>query len=370
VAVAIGLGRQMTFWVAALAVVCLTLWLLSEILLPFVAGAALAYLFNPLANRLQRRGISRMIAALMIIIMFVLVFIMLILLIAPILGGQLAQFIENLPEYVRRLQAVVGEPGRPLLRQIFGENCANADTSVSDLVRQSAGWLTTFLRSLWSGGQTLIAILSLVVVTPVVAFYLLSDWDRIVATVDGWVPLKHRDTVRQLAREIDSAIAGFVRGQAAVCLLLGSFYAIGLTLTGLNFGLLIGLFSGLITFVPYIGSMAGLVVSSGVAVAQFWPDWQWVLVIVALFFVGQFLEGYILVPKLVGDSIGLHPVWLMFALFAFGYLFGFVGLLLAIPLAAAVGVIARFALRRYLASPFYTGEDEKPQPERAHDKAG
>ena len=155
---------------------------------------------------------------------------------------------------------------------------------------------------------------------------------------------------------MDEAIAGFVRGQTAVCLILGSFYAVGLTLAGLNFGLLIGLASGLITFIPYVGSMTGLVVATGVAIAQFWPEYTPILIVLGIFFVGQFLEGYVLSPKLVGESVGLHPVWLMFALFAFGYLFGFVGLLIAVPLAAIIGVLLRFALRRYLESPFYTGE--------------
>lgn len=356
--VAIDYRRQAMFWIVALAALVLSLWLLSEILLPFVAGAALAYLFNPLAHRLQRLGLNRMMAALSIIVLFVVAFIVIILLIAPILGGQLAAFLENLPESVRRLQSLIADPNRPWMRQVFGDKLASEDTSLADLVKQSAGWLTTFMKSLWSGGQTLIAVLSLVVVTPVVAFYMLSDWDRMVATVDDWVPVPHRETVRQLAREIDASIAGFVRGQTAVCLILGSFYAIGLTMSGLNFGLLIGLVSGLVTFIPYVGSLTGLVLSAGVAVAQFYPDWTWILVVVGLFFVGQFLEGYILVPKLVGESIGLHPVWLMFALFAFAYLFGFVGMLLAVPLAAATGVIARFALRRYLESPFYTGRVE------------
>jgi predicted PurR-regulated permease PerM len=362
VSVPMGLRLQVSFWIAALVLLVGTLWLLSEVLLPFIAGMGLAYLFSPLARRLERAGMSRMVAALLIIIAFVLCFIVLILLIAPMLGGQLTAFVENVPEYVRRVQAVVAD--RPWLREAFGDSWAK-EASLADLVKQSAGWFTTFLRSLWSGGQALIALLSLVVVTPVVAFYLLYDWDRMIATIDGWVPVQHRDTVRALALEIDQAIAGFVRGQTGVCLILGSFYAVALTLSGLNFGLLIGLVSGLITFIPYIGSMTGLLLSSGVAVAQFWPDWTWILLILGIFFAGQFLEGYILVPKLVGESVGLHPVWLMFALFAFGYLFGFVGLLMAVPMAAAVGVLARFGLRRYLASSLYNGD--RPPPEAAEE---
>ena len=184
-----------------------------------------------------------------------------------------------------------------------------------------------------------------------------------VAAVDNWIPLQHRETVRGLAREMDEAIAGFVRGQTAVCLdpRLVSMRS-ALTLAGLSFGLLIGLASGLITFIPYVGSMTGLVLAVGVAVAQFWPEYTPILIVLGIFFVGQFLEGYVLSPKLVGESVGLHPVWLMFALFAFGYLFGFVGLLIAVPLAAMIGVLVRFALRRYLESPFYTGE---PRPGRS-----
>ena len=158
-----------------------------------------------------------------------------------------------------------------------------------------------------------------------------------------------------LAREIDATISAYVRGQTGVCLILGSYYAVGLTLAGVNFGLLIGLVSGLISFIPYVGSMTGLVLSLGVAVAQFFPDWTPILIVLGIFLFGQFLEGNVLSPKLVGQSVGLHPVWLMFALLAFGYLFGFVGLLVAVPLAAATGVLVRFALRRYLASPLYTG---------------
>jgi predicted PurR-regulated permease PerM len=232
-----------------------------------------------------------------------------------------------------------------------------ADTSVADLVTQGAGWLAAFLKSLWSGGTALISIFSLIVVTPVVAFYLIYDWPRMIATADALVPRPHQPTVRALASEINTGIAGFIRGQSAVCLILGAFYAVALSLTGLNFGPLIGLISGLISFIPYIGSMTGLVLSLGVAVVQFWPDWTMILVVLGIFLFGQFVEGNVLAPKLVGESVGLHPVWVMFALFAFGYLFGFVGLLLAVPLAAAIGVLARFALRRYRESSVYVGEE-------------
>lgn len=348
--------RHVWFWVGTLAVLAILLWLLSPILLPFVAGMALAYLLHPFAKRLERLGVNRMIATLLVISVFVLAFVLLLLLIAPVLGGQLSAFIGNIPDYIRKLQAIVTDPSRPWLAKIIGESTGASDKSVTDLVTQGAGWLTTALAGLWSGGRSLISLFSLIAVMPVVAFYLIYDWEHMLETVDRWVPVPHRETVRELAREIDGAIAGFVRGQTAVCLLLGSFYAVSLSLVGLNFGLLIGMVSGLISFIPYIGSMTGLILAVGVAVAQFWPEWTWILTVLGIFLVGQFFEGNILQPKLVGESVGLHPVWVMFALFAFGYLFGFVGLLLAVPLAAAVGVLLRFALRRYLESPLYRGE--------------
>ncbi len=328
------LTRPTIFWVLTFVVGVLVLYVLREILLPFVAGMALAYLLAPAANRLERMGVHRMVATLLLVGGVVLAFVFLLLLFVPILAAQIGAFFENLPGYVFKLQSLVDESTRAWLRNIVGEGVA--DAQVGDLVKQGAVWAGTFAKSLWTGGQALLSIFSLAVVTPVVAFYMLYDWNRMVAKVDSWVPLQHRETVHQLAREMDHAIAGFVRGQTAVCLILGSFYAVALTLTGLNFGLLIGLVSGLITFIPYVGSLTGLVLAGGVAVAQFWPGYGMIALVLGIFFVGQFIEGYVLQPKLVGESTGLHPVWLMFALFAFGYLFGFVGLLIAVPLAAVI----------------------------------
>ncbi len=347
--------RQLTFWLAALAAFIMMLWLLAEILLPFVAGLAIAYLLTPLTDRLERAGVNRLVAALMIITVMVMAFVLVILLVAPILGNQLSSFIANIPAYVSKLQSLLSDPSRPWVQKLLGVGFS-ADKGIGDLVTQGVSWLTTFLKSLWSGGRALVSLFSLIVVTPVVAFYLIYDWHQMIEIVDDWVPLRQRETVRQLALEVDKAIAGFVRGQSAVCLILGSFYAVALTLSGLNFGLLIGLISGLITFIPYVGSMTGLILALGVAVAQFWPQYTSILIVLGIFLAGQFLEGNVLAPKLVGESVGLHPVWLIFALLAFGYLFGFVGLLVAVPLAATIGVLARFGLKRYLASPLYTGE--------------
>ncbi len=349
------LSRQVLFWGIAFVVTVLALWLVRDILLPFVAGIALAYFLDPLATRLEKLGINRLLASIFILAVFVLLFLLLVITIVPVISTQLGAFVDRLPAYVTRLRSLIADPSRPWLARVVGEGFADPEAAIGELVKQGAGWVAAFLRSLWSGGQALISLFSLLVVTPVVAFYLLYDWHRMTTAVDSWVPLPYRQTVRELAREMNNAIAGFVRGQTGVCLILGSFYAFALTVVGLNFGFLIGLIAGLITFVPYVGSLTGLVLAGGVAVAQFYPDWTSILMVLGIFFFGQFVEGNFLAPKLVGESVGLHPVWLIFSLFAFGYLFGFVGLLLAIPLAASIGVLARFALRQYLASAFYTG---------------
>lgn len=353
--------KPLVFWLGALALFGLGLYVFSGILLPFVAGLALAYFLDPVADRLERIGFSRLWATVVILGVFILVFVLALLLLAPLLASSLADFAAKVPGYAQRLQQLLVERGTPYLQRL-GPNFQPPDLqgSLGDFIGKGVAWLGDVLRSLWSGSQTLIGIVSLVVVTPVVAFYLLVDWDRMIAQVDTWTPPRYRPTVRELARDINEAIGGFIRGQSLVCLLLGAWYAIGLLLCGLNFGFLIGMLAGLISFIPYVGSLTGLVLATSVAIVQFWPDWVMVGAVLAVFFSGQFLEGNILSPKLVGEAIGLHPVWLMFALFAFGALFGFVGLLLAVPMAATVGVLARFALKRYLASPIYTGRPHAP----------
>lgn len=349
------LQRQIYFWLGSFVAFVAFIYLFSPILLPFVAGMALAYLLDPVADRLERAGLPRLGATLLILIGFVLVFLLLLLLLLPLVGNQLAGFLAALPNLVTSLQTLLNDNVGERLFTLFGLGGQDLKTNVGALLGEGAGWLAGFARSLWNGGQALLSVLSLFVVTPVVAFYLLLDFDHMVARIDGWLPRQHRDTIRRLAGEMDRAVAGFVRGQVSVCVLLGAFYAIGLMLVGLNFGLLIGLGAGLVSFIPFVGATLGLLVSLGVALVQFWPDWPMIVAVLAIFVVGQFIEGNVLQPKLVGSNVGLHPVWLMFALFAFGYLFGFVGMLIAVPAAAMVGVLARFALQQYLASRLYDG---------------
>jgi predicted PurR-regulated permease PerM len=349
------LRRHVRFWTIVGLVLVGLLYLFSNILLPFVAGMALAYFLDPVADWLERHGFSRLMSTTIILIAFVVVFALALVVLIPLLASQLSDFTAKLPDYVSQLQLLITNIDPEWIERRFGVDANDLREGLNSLLSTGLGFLTTVFKSIWSSGVALVSLASLFVVTPVVAFYMLLDWDRMIAKVDSWVPRDHVETVRELAAAINASTAGFVRGQGTLCLILGTMYAVGLTLTGLNFAILIGLFAGLISFIPYVGSMVGLVLALGVAFVQFWPDWIMVCLVAGVFFLGQFIEGNILQPRLVGKSVGLHPVWLMFALFAFGALFGFVGLLIAVPAAAAIGVLVRFAIDRYLASPLYTG---------------
>ncbi|MFC3752748.1 AI-2E family transporter [Aquamicrobium ahrensii] len=363
------LRRQALFWGVAAVVLIIFMYVFSGILLPFVAGMALAYFLDPVADRLQRLGLSRLMATIVILFAFIVVLVLAVVVLVPVLASQMADFVANLPDYMTRLQSLVTNFDPQWLERRFGVDAAGLKEGLNSLLTSGFGLLTTLFQSIWNSGMALVSVVSLLVVTPVVAFYMLLDWDRMIAVVDSWVPRDHVQTVRTIFSDINRATAGFVRGQGTLCLILGCMYAIGLTLTGLNFSILIGLFAGLISFIPYVGSLTGLVLAVGVAFVQFWPDWIMVVAVALVFFIGQFIEGNILQPKLVGKSVGLHPVWLMFALFAFGALFGFVGLLIAVPAAAAIAVLVRFALSRYLESPLYKGTADEDAPAAARSGA-
>ncbi|RWI39504.1 MAG: AI-2E family transporter [Mesorhizobium sp.] len=354
--------RQIRFWLISAVILAIFLYVFSGILLPFVAGMVLAYFLDPVADRLQRLGLSRLMATIVILFAFIVVLVLAFVILIPVLASQMADFASKLPEYLTRLQTLITSFDPRWLEEKFGVDANGLREGLNSLLTSGFGLLTTVFTSIWSSGVALVSVVSLFVVTPVVAFYMLLDWDRMVAIVDSWVPRDYVQTVRAIANDINTATAGFVRGQGTLCLVLGAMYATGLTLTGLNFGILIGLFAGLISFIPYVGSLTGLVLAVGVAFVQFWPDWTMVAAVAGVFFVGQFIEGNILQPRLVGKSVGLHPVWLMFSLFAFGALFGFVGLLIAVPASAAVAVLVRFAISRYLESPLYKGHNTEPVP--------
>ncbi len=353
-------GWRVLSWLMLLGVAMLMVWLLQPVLLPFVAGAAIAYVFDPTVRRLEAWRVGRTLASTIVICLFFFLLILAIALLAPVLQRQLAGLIERLLELAQTLmtwarpyiEQAADQAGLPQVKEMSG---------ATDVAGKVLGWVGGVIAGLWSGGLALVNILSLVVITPIVAWYLIRDWPRIIAYVDALLPLQHAETIRAQARLIDQRMAGFLRGQALVCLILGVFYAVTLSLVGLKYSLIVGLVSGALSFIPYVGSVVGLVISLAVAVFQY-DHWYQVGIVAGIFLFGQFLEGNFITPKLVGDRVGLHPVWLIFALLAGGALFGFFGMLLAVPMAAAAGVLLRFAIDRYLNSPLYAGG--QPSKER------
>jgi predicted PurR-regulated permease PerM len=352
--------RQLLFWLAAFAAFVFFLHVFSAILLPFAAGIALAYVLDPLATSLERRGFSRLAATLCILLVFVVLLILALVLILPALANELADFVSRIPDYADRLQSLFAAFLNSRLAHFFGIDPASIRTSFSSFMSQGATWLTALLASLWSGGKAMLAVLSLLLITPVVAFYLLYDWDRLVAFLDDLLPRDHADQIRDIAREIGQMVAAFVRGQGLICVVLALYYGIGLELAGINFGFLVGFAAGILSFIPYLGTALGLLGSIGLALAEYWPDWSHAAIAVAIFVIGQIVNDYLLVPRLIGSSVGLHPVWVIFSFFAFGLLFGFVGLIIAIPAAAAIGVLVRYAIARYRDSPIYLGKGPPP----------
>ena len=356
-----GSNRQPLYWLIGFAVFLTSLYLLSDILLPFVTGIILAYLLDPMGDFLERRGFARWVAAGLITLVATAVVISALLLLVPLLQSQIVDFAGRLPNYIEILR----EKAVALLAAAQSQVSPEEMASIREKLGGAAGpnalaWIGNLLTRVWGGGVALLNLLSLLVITPIVMFYLLRDWDEIIETVDGWLPREMAPIIREKAAEIDDVLSGFLRGQFSVCLLLGLFYATGLTLVGLDFGLIIGFLTGLISFVPYFGMLIGFAVGIGVAIAQF-SEWQPIAMVAGVFVVGQFLEGNFITPKIVGERIGLHPAWIMFALLAAGSLFGFTGILLSVPVAAMIGVLGRFSIQQYKQSAAYLGSSGSQQ---------
>lgn len=342
--------QQIIYWGIAAAAFFLMMWTLGNVILPFVLGGAIAYCLDPIADRIERLGTSRAVATVIITLLAFVLFILLALLVIPTLIQQTTALIGAAPELFQSLQAFLTERFPSLMDS-------------SSTVRQSLQSIGTAIESrgaevlngLVSSAMSLLNIVVLLVIVPVVAFYLLLDWDNMVAKVDDLLPRDHAPVIRSLAKQIDRTLAAFIRGQGTVCVILGTYYALALMLAGLQFGAVVGAIAGLISFIPYVGAVVGGGLALALAVFQFWGDWVMLAVIGGIFIAGQMVEGNILTPKLVGGSVGLHPVWLIFALSVFGALFGFVGMLVAVPVAASLGVIARFAVAEYKSGLLYRG---------------
>ena len=352
---ALPMSQQLKYWGIAAAVFVLALWLLGDVILPFLLGGAVAYMLDPLADRLERLGLSRALSVAVIAVFAVLIFALLVLLVIPTLVRQATELIATAPQLFGRLQDWLNARFPELMDD--NSTARQQVIAIGEAIQARGG---EFLQTVLASFASVFNVVLLFVIVPVVAVYLLVDWDNMVARVDDLLPREHAPTIRRLARDMDTTLASFIRGQGLVCLILGTFYAIALALLGLNFGLVIGAVAGFLTFIPYVGALVGGVLALGMALFQFWGEWWWIVAVWAVFQGGQFVEGNILTPKLVGSSVGLHPVWLLFALSVFGALFGFVGLLVAVPVAAIVGVLARFLVERYKASMLYRGTDAGP----------
>jgi predicted PurR-regulated permease PerM len=348
---ALPIQTQAKYWGLAALVLLGLLWLLGDVLLPFVLGGALAYLLDPIADRLERMGLSRALAVAVIALVTTVGAIVAVLLIIPALVEQLADLVAAAPGYAASVQDWVITRFPAL---------GDAESALRVQLEQAGEALAArggqLINGILTGAMSFISIILLIVIVPVVTVYMLLDWDRMIARIDDMLPRDHAPAVRALACEIDATLSSFIRGQGSVCLIQGAFYAVALMLAGLTYGLLVGVFAGLISFIPYIGALLGGALAIGLALFQFWGDWVSIGIVAGIFVAGQFIEGNFLTPKLVGGSVGLHPVWLIFALSVFGSLFGFVGMLVAVPLAAVLGVLTRFAVGRYKQGILYRGQ--------------
>ena len=350
---------QLRYWGIASAVFVVVLYLLGDVLLPFVIGGAIAYFLDPVADRLEKLGLSRMAATGIITVVGVLGFVLMILMVVPALITQLLDLIDTLPSLFKQLRAFIEARFPALLDS--ESNTHQMLVSFGETLKDKTGdVLQTVLSSLGSA----INVVVLLVIVPVVAVYLLMDWDRMIARIGELLPRDHAPTIKRLAADIDAVLASFVRGMGTVCLILGTYYAVALMVVGLQFGLIVGFIAGLVTFIPYLGALIGGSLAIGLALFQFWGDWTQIGLVAGIFALGQVTEGNFLTPKLVGSSVGLHPVWLLLALSVFGALFGFVGMLIAVPVAAALGVLARFGTEQYLGSRLYTGHVGLEQDEQ------
>ncbi len=351
---ALPVRTQFQFWGIAIALFLVVMWFLGDVILPFVLGGAVAYFLDPVADRIERLGASRAVAVALITLVAICIFVIMALLVIPTLVNQTANLIDIAPQLFNDLQNFLTTRFPDLVDQdsTLRQSLASLGTTIQERGGQV---VETVLSSVGS----LVNVVVLLVIVPVVAFYLLYDWDRMIAEIDRLLPRDHAPVVRRLAREIDQTLASFIRGMGTVCLILGTYYAVALILVGLQFGLVVGAFAGLITFIPYVGAILGGALAIGLALFQFWGDWLSIGLVAGIFVLGQVVEGNILTPKLVGESVGLHPVWLIFALSVFGALFGFVGMLVAVPVAAAIGVLARFGVQQYMDSALYTGQGHR-----------
>ena len=328
------------------------LWLLSPILAPFLAAAILAYIFDPLVDKLQTRGVSRSIGTVIAVLLLLLAIVLLFVIVVPLFYKEIQQLTEEFPGFVEKLKTSV----IPWINEKAGVSLSLDSSSfrqfITDNMSDASGIAKKIFASVGGGGLMVVGFLINLLLIPVVLFYVLRDWDSLVANIDTSIPRRYHASVSTIAREIDAVLSEFLRGQISVMLIMSVFYVTGLWMVGLNFALPVGLITGLLVFVPYLGSGTGLVLGTVAAVMQF-PSINGVALVWLVFGIGQLIEGFVITPWLVGNRVGLHPVAVLFALLAFGQVFGFFGVLLALPASAAILVGLRHLLARYRGSDLY-----------------
>lgn len=360
----LSLSAQTIFWVL-FGLVCVGLVILfNGILLPFVVGAIVAYLLNPLVRKLGLKGMKRWVASILILGIFILFIAGLIAVAAPLIAKELSDFVTHVPQYTQQISAAA-KARLSILEQKTGVDVVarvhdTIEENIGNTLQVSQKVVGGVAAGLLMGGSALVGFLTNALLIPIVAYFMMKDWPRITGFVHNLIPKGHKSTINSLMDQIDRKLSGFIRGQLSVCLFLGIMYAVTLSIAGLEYGALIGLGTGLLSIIPYVGSTIGLLSSVGVAALQTGGDWTYVATIAGIFFAGQFVEGNFITPKLIGDSVGLHPLWIIFALLAGGALAGLVGMLMAIPVAAIVSVLLGFAILKYKNSDFYKTPEAAP----------
>ena len=339
-------------WLVLFVLFCSAVYVLRSVLLPFVLGIILGYLFDPLATKLEKLKMSRTWATMFVFLIVILLAVPVFILLLGVVEEQLSVFISAVPKYISSFIQKLEPILQTLQEYIPALEPENMKEILSQNMSQTFTFSANLLQGLLKNSMAIVNVLSLLLITPVVAFYMLKDWDVFTKKVDNLLPRQSKKEIRSIFKQIDKALSGFLRGQVSVCVILGVYYALGLKLIGLELGALIGFIAGLISFIPYVGSITGFVLSMLLAFSQF-NDWEHIVAVVAVFLIGQFFEGNFLTPKLVGDKVGLHPVWVMFALLAGGVLLGFLGLMIAVPVAAVIGILIRFLLQKYKKSRLY-----------------
>ncbi len=347
--------RQALFWLLALALLFFLLRLLSGMLLPFVMGFGIAYLLAPLVAWLTRWKVPRGFASLAVLALFILLLGTVIVLIVPVLELQVAQLVRAAPALADFARSEAQHLLDLAQKELPPEQIQKAQDLIGGWTGAALGWLAGFAEGLLTRSLAIANLLALLLITPLVAFFMLRDWPIIIAKFDELLPRPHAATIREQMALIDATISGYIHGQALVSLIVGAYYAIALSVVGLNFAFILAIVVGILSFIPYVGEVTGVLLAMSLAGMQ-WGTWGKITAVVVIFLIGHLAAADFLQPKLIGSRVHLHQVWVIFALLAFGEIFGFLGVLLALPAAAVTGVLVRFALRRYRESPLYDPE--------------